>query len=178
MANTLTQLKDKVTSSDQYKKWEATNQNNIFSHFFTQINQNYVPTTAWDIAFYNTDSEKITVFTINEANEVVQKNTDDVFKQKQSQVHELKLTKETLDFTDSIVPCQKAIQESFPDLDPLRGNGFAILQSLQNDTKEEEEILATWNISFITKKLSFLNIKINANTGELISTKEHSMLQK
>ncbi len=171
-------LYDTIVNSETFHSWFAKNPKVQLSHFFAQINQNYIPTSAWDLGFFNPEDEKITVFTLNEANEIIQKNTDDVFKQKQAKVHTLdpKELDNFLDFKDSIVYCQKAIEDSFPGIDSLRGSGFAILQTLQDDTKEEESLLPTWNISFITKKLSFLNIKLEASSGKLISTKEHSMM--
>ena len=78
------ELYDTIVNSETFHSWFAKNPKVQLSHFFAQINQNYIPTSAWDLGFFNPEDEKITVFTLNEANEIIQKNTDDVFKQKQA----------------------------------------------------------------------------------------------
>ena len=98
------ELYDTIVNSETFHSWFAKNPKVQLSHFFAQINQNYIPTSAWDLGFFNPEDEKITVFTLNEANEIIQKNTDDVFKQKQAKVHTLdpKELDNFLDFKETI----------------------------------------------------------------------------
>ena len=161
-------LIDNLKASGVYKEWKQDHQNSICTHLFVQIDPDYAATSHWDIGFYEPDSAKVTVFTLNDAGKFEIKQTDDVFATKTKNIKALVLTKKTLDFPSIIPYSDKLIETEFSRIKNLRGNGFAILQTIDD--------VATWNISFITKQLTFLNLKLDAATGEKISTTNESVL--
>ena len=163
-------LINNLKSSEVYIEWANAHPNNICSHLFVQINPDYVAISHWDIGFFDQDTKKVTVFSLNDAGSFEIKQTDDVFATKTGKVEELKATKDTLDFPSIIPFATKTIQADFKSVENLRGNGFAILQTIKGET--------IWNISFITKQLTFLNLKLNAQTGEKITTSNESAIVK
>lgn len=158
----------KVKASDAYHEWVKEHPQNICSHFFVQINSDFAAISHWDIGFYDTEKQKVTVFSLNDAGNFEIKQTDDVFATKANTVEALNATGKTLDFTEVIPHATKLIQEEFKSVENLRGNGFAILQTVEAETM--------WNISFITKQLTFLNLKLDAETGAKISASNESAI--
>ena len=134
-----------------------------------QIDANFNSMGQWDIGYFDTNSKKVSVFTLNDAGNFEIKATDDVFASNANKVEELKLTAKTLDFPLIIPHSLKVIQQEYKNLENFLGNGFVILQTLEGQT--------VWNISFITKQLTFLNLKMDAETGtKVASSNESAML--
>lgn len=161
-------LVENLKQSDAYLTWLKDHPKTFCTHLFLQIKPDYSAMSHWDIGFYDPDTKKVTVFTLNDAGKFEIKQTDDVFATKAQKIEELKLTKETKDFPSIIPDANKVIETEFEKVKNLRGNGFAILQTLDG--------IATWNVSFITKQLTFLNIKLNAQTGEKLSASNESAI--
>ena len=157
-----------VKASDAYLAWVKEHPQHICSHFFVQINPDYAAISHWDIGFYDTEKKKVTVFSLNDAGNFEIKQTDDVFATKAQTVEELNVTEKTLDFPSIIPHATQCIQDKFKAVENLRGNGFAILQTVEGQT--------IWNISFITKQLTFLNLKLDAETGEAVSATNASAI--
>ena len=63
-------------------------------------------------------------------------------------------------------------KENYPSFFPkeVLGDGFLIVQSFQGKT--------LWNISFITKSLKFVNIKIDAGDGKVASHDSFGLIDK
>jgi hypothetical protein len=168
-ASAAQRLLQSLEKSSIFQSWQQTHQNSIASHFFMQINHEFNSTSQWDIGFYDQESKKVTVFTLNDAGNFEIKATDDVFATNANKVEQLKLTKDTLDFPLIIPPALKVIKDEYPNLQTILGNGFVILQTINNQT--------IWNISLITKQLTFLNLKLDAETGvKVASSNESAML--
>ncbi len=161
-------LIDNLKKSTAYLDWYKENPNTICTHLFLQIDPDYAATSHWDIGFYSPKSGKVTVFNLNDAGKFEIKQTDDIFATKTKKIDALVLTEKTLDFPSIIPYANKLIETEFTRIKNLRGNGFAILQTIEG--------VATWNISFITKQLTFLNLKLDAQTGDKISATNESAL--
>ena len=161
-------LVENLKKSEAYLTWFKEHSNSFCTHLFLQIKEDYSAMSHWDIGFYDPDTKKVTVFNLNDAGNFEIKQTDDVFATKAQKIEELKLTNKTKDFPSIIPDANKVIEKEFEKIKNLRGNGFAILQTLEG--------IATWNISFITKQLSFLNIKLDAQTGKKISASNESAI--
>ncbi len=157
-----------LESCEAFKQWHKDHKKSTPSHFFLQINEKYAATSAWDIGYYDSESNKVTVFTLNDAGKFEIKTTDDVFATKTTKIYPLVVDEKTLDFPLIIPHAEKLIAEEFSEVKNLRGNGFAILQNIDGKV--------VWNISFITKKLTFLNIKLDATTGEKIAASNESAI--
>ena len=112
----------------------------------------------WEIGFYEPKSERITVFACGEKVSV-KENEDEVFKKPEQKVEELDIKSVKTAFEKAVDVFAQNVEELFPKAG--RGDGFVILQSLEGK--------ALWNFTFITRDLKFINIKINAKTGEIDS---------
>ena len=121
----------------------------------------------WEVGYYSKDADKITVF-VSSANGFEIKPADDVFKKPDENVEALKLVDVKVSFSDAQIKAKEQYAALFPS--ESIGDGFVVLQSFKG------KIL--WNFSSISKTLKFLNVKIDAISGELASHQTISLVQK
>ena len=86
-------------------------------------------------------------------------DADEVFKKPEQRVEELEIDSVKIPFAKAVDVFADHVEELFPKAG--RGDGFVILQNLEQKP--------LWNFTFITQALKFINIKINAGTGEIDS---------
>ena len=158
MAPTPTEILKKVESSTPYSSWKKKHPQGYLSHFFCPITAYFQLKSEWEVGFYEPQSERITVFACGET-VTVKENEDEVFKKPEQKVEELKINLASIPYAKAVDVFAANIEELFPKAG--RGDGFVILQSLEQK--------ALWNFTFITKDLKFINLKINAKTGEVDS---------
>ena len=161
-------LLSSLEASETFKNWHKEHQSAFPSHFFLQIDPSYAAVSGWDIGYFDPNSKKVTVFTLNDAGKFDIKGADDVFATKTDTITALKVDKDTLDFPLIIPHAEKLVADEFAEVKNLRGNGFAILQNI------DKRII--WNISFITKQLTFLNLKLDAKTGVKVAASNESVM--
>lgn len=159
-----------LEDNSEFKKWKLDHPIAFISHLFTKINQDFDITERWDIGYFCQDKEKVTIFVKDDKNNFLLKNVDDVFKKKMDKVEPLNLSKAELNFQQAQNKVKSYLNDKFPNYQGLLGNGFVILQSLN------EKIV--WNFSIITKKMSMVNIKLSAVDGSFISKDEVNFLQQ
>ncbi|MEK6939503.1 MAG: hypothetical protein AABX31_02135 [Nanoarchaeota archaeon] len=148
----------KIEKSEKYLSWKKKHPQGYLSHFFCPISADCELKSEWEIGFYDPDSEKMTVFAYGETI-TVKENEDDVFKKPEQKVEELDMKSVKTAFEKAVDVFATNVEELFPKAG--RGDGFVILQNLEGK--------ALWNVTFITKDLKFINIKINAETGAVDS---------
>ncbi|MEK6900505.1 MAG: hypothetical protein AABX05_05255, partial [Nanoarchaeota archaeon] len=137
------------------------------SHFFCPITADCELKSAWEVGFYDQDTEKMTVFAYGEE-VTVKENEDDVFKKPDQIVEELKISSVSVVFPKAVDVFAEHVEEIFPKAG--RGDGFVILQTTDSKT--------LWNFTFITKSLKFINIKVNAETGSVESHMDMDLIDR
>lgn len=145
-----------VEGSKEYQAWKKKNPQGYLSHFFCPISADCELKSDWEIGFYAPNSEKMTVFACGEA-VTVKENDDDVFKKPEQRVEKLDIDSVKINFAKAAEVFGTQVEELFPKAG--RGDGFVILQNLDGKS--------LWNLTFITRDLKFINIKIDASTGEI-----------
>lgn len=148
----------KIENSKPYKSWKREHPQGYLSHFFCPITQDCELKGDWEIGFYDPDSEKMIVFTCAKS-VALKQNEDEVFKKPEQRVEELEIASVKTTFSKAVDIFASHVEELFPK--SCRGDGFVILQNLEQKT--------LWNFTFITRALKFINIKVNAKTGEIDS---------
>tara|TARA_Y100000310_G_scaffold324031_1_gene385338 strand:+ start:13271 stop:13768 length:498 start_codon:yes stop_codon:yes gene_type:complete len=137
------------------------------SHFFCPIDKELHSKGEWEVGFYNPDHNKITVFTKLGENFII-KPEDEVFKKEMDKVEKLELDKVKISYQS----CGEKFLEEIPNLFPneILGDGFIVLQELDGT--------ALWNFTLITKTLKFVNVKLNAENGKVVSHQAVELMQK
>ena len=135
----------------------------FLSHLFCQVDSTLVEKGDWEIGYYESDIDKIVTYVNGHI-----KNADDVFKKPGDKVEELKLDNVKIELEDAKKKFLSQVPELFPK--EILGDGFIILQTIDGKTD--------WNFTLITKSLKFLNIKINATSGEVDEHQAVELMQK
>ena len=155
----------KLIESQIFLDWQKENPEDYLVHFYSQLDNSFKPNTDWEIGFYNPETDKITIFIVG--SEISLKPQDEAFK-KEGKVDKLDLDKTNVDFDQSIEEFKKIKDEKYSA--ELTLNGFIILQNFQNKLM--------WNVSYALKSMNILNVKINAETKEIISDQSINFIQK
>jgi hypothetical protein len=157
----LSQLKE----SEIYNDWIKENSDSFLSHFFCQLDSEFNPKSEWEIGIYS--NNKITVFVpIKQGFEL--KPADEIFKKPNSEVEPLKVDDIKLDLDQAL----NIFKENFPKFfaKEVLSDGFLILQTYNDKT--------VWNFTFITKQIRFINLKVDAGSGEIVSHDTVNLVQQ
>jgi len=155
----LKQLYEKVTKSKCFDSF------GYLAHFFVMLDDKFEPSEDWQVGFYNKDTKEVESFTAGKEVTVIEKSK--AFRKDDKAVLELSLEKVKVDFKKALEIAKKFQEEKYSSQPPKQA--IVILQNLDS--------VITWNITFITFTYSTLNIKINAETGEVYSDDFGSLLQ-
>lgn len=166
MPNPVKSCKDLKTSKI-FHDWKKEHKKAFLSHFFFPLDENISLKGQEEIGFFDSDEEKIYVF-ISAGKDFVLKPADEVFKKEETVVEELDLKELKVDFDKAKDICASKITKFFPE--EKKKDGFVVLQTLDQKT--------LWNFTFITATLKFINVKINAETGELDSKQQINLVAK
>ncbi len=161
------ELLQELSKDELYRQWIAHHSPAYLSHFFCPIDADYHEKAQWEIGFYDPAAKKITVF-VPRPGTVEIKPADDVFQKEPAAIERLEVEKVTIDLEQAIPLCQQALQDYFPN-EPLV-EGFLILQTFQ------DTIL--WNFTFMAKTFRFVNVKIDAQTGSVVTHQQVDLVEK
>lgn len=157
-----------LANNSLFKDWKKQHPQSFLSHFFCQLDSQFKVKSSWEIGYFNSETEKITIFTELEKNNFAIKPEDEVFKKKTAKVEKLDLEKVKISFQKAEEICKENLPKLFPP--EKAGDGFVVLQTLEQK--------ALWNFTFISKTLKFLNIKINAENGQVASHQKVEVVSK
>ena len=159
-------LLQKLTTDTLFNDWSSHHTQAFLSHYFCQLNTQLEPVNCWEIGFYDPASRRITVFVVNQHIEI--KPEDEVFQQNDTAIEKLELDRVKVSLEEAEDLFQKNFFNFFPKAQ--LGDGFLILQSLNQKV--------VWNFTFMDKRLKFLNLKINAESGGIEDHQEIDLVQK
>jgi hypothetical protein len=144
----------RLEESSTFKKWVEKNRDNYLSYAFCELSP---AKDEWQIGYYNEKEEKVTTFIIGDSIGMVP--PQDVFKEKGAKVNKVNLDKVKLSFSEIVDRASEFQKEKYPAEDSDRA--IAILQNI-------EGVGTVWNITFVTKAFKTLNMKLGAETGEVV----------
>lgn len=156
-----------LTKDELFQVWQEKHPRAFLSHFFSPLDVNCNLLSVWEIGYFDIDTNKITVFISGKKNFAI-KPADDVFKKESTDVEELKLDSVSLLFDKAVQICKENLPLLFPKEN--LSNGFVILQTMENKP--------LWNFTFISRSLKFINLKINAASGEIETHQAIELVQK
>ncbi|MBI4453206.1 hypothetical protein HY636_01030 [Candidatus Woesearchaeota archaeon] len=144
------QLVKKIELSEEFREFKKKEPKAYLVHVFQMTNANT------NIGYYSTESQK--VFTFEDTGNEIRMEEQPAFQEIQHDLKELKLSKVAFD-SDKAIEIALGIQKEKYAREIINQN-ILILQHL--------DIGLVFNITFITAAFNTLNIKINAETGEVI----------
>ena len=140
---------EKVKKSRQFGNF------GYLAHFFVMLDNKFEQTEQWQIGFYKKQTREIESFVLSEPVTAVEKSR--AFTHDSKDVQELDLSKVKIEFKRAIEIANKFQEQNYKGQPPRQV--IVILQCLDSIT--------TWNITFITYAYSTLNMKINAESGDV-----------
>lgn len=146
-----------VHETKEFKEFKKKSPNSYLCAGFLLIET--LDNTPWQMDYYCPD-RKIMATIILKGKEAELKETDQISLSKEG-VTELNLEKVDYDFEDALKVIDKLLNEKYQG-----HKANKIITVLQNMKGNE-----TWNITYLTNQFHVLNVKINAESGELISEK-------
>ncbi|MFT4311026.1 MAG: hypothetical protein ACMXX7_00175 [Candidatus Woesearchaeota archaeon] len=154
----LKQELEKITNSKDYQEYIKTT-----DAYLTHISkiQEKNSEDNWEFGFYEPKTDKITVF---ETNPIKRRQADETLKKEDKVVEALDLDEVNIGFEDSILIADNHAKEK---KETLITKKIIILQKL------DKKIV--WNLTYITTSFKLLNIKISADTGEIVNSNLYSI---
>ena len=154
---------EKLEKSRDFCEWKKSNEKAHLSYAMCMLEDS--SKNQWKIGYYNIPNDKTTTFSIGQ--NINLENEEEVFKKEETVMRELRLEHLKLSLKEAIHLADEFKKEKFPKELPVKK--IAIAQHLDNAGE-------IWNITYITKALNVLNMKINANTGKVVSSDIESVL--
>jgi hypothetical protein len=152
---------EKLENSDIYKRWKKENKHCYLCSGFSMMQKEQKP---WKIGYYNDKTHKIFTFVIE--NEIREEQEDEIFQKENVKINPLDVKKINFDIFEATVIANNIQKEKYKGNDPIQIIG--IVQNLG-----EQQI---WNMILITQAFNTINVKIDAESGDVIEHKINSMM--
>jgi len=154
----------KLEESPEYKDWKKSSEHSFLSHmiFFVEGDT----TTETQVGFYNEKRNKVKSFTMSETT-IMGLPEDEVFKKEEDKVYPVDLSKVMLDLQKASDEAENVQKKNYPKHIPIKK--IIVLQNINGDN--------IWNIIYVTANFQTLNIKLDAETGNLIEHKLVDLIQ-
>lgn len=149
-----------VESSEEFKSIDS-------DHYLVHVFRMMGPEQSEDcqIGYYNKKIDKIIVFDYNDGN-ITATPPQEAFKEK-NYIAALDLSKVKVTMDEALNKAQQVVKNNYPA--HLLSKAIVLLQKLP-------EFGQIWNITVITHTFNVINIKINAETSEVIKHTMESLL--
>jgi hypothetical protein len=146
----------KLHEHETFTNWRKDNPDHTLAHGFFMIDPKVK--SEWQIGYYSPHDDRIVTFTIDEANTVVMNPPSEVFK-KEAKVKALDPTQVTKDAEHAVHIAKNLQQTKYKGHEPTQ-----IMVLLQHLDRGQ-----VWNISMITQTFSIVNVKIDAQSNEVVA---------
>jgi len=152
----------KIEESDIFKDWKKDNPQAELAHVFASVEEEK---EEFEVGYYNKETNKITSFS---SGDTIQKMPEsEIFKKENDKLKLLDLAKINITFKEASEKAEELQKEKYPVESAVKK--FIVLQNL--------DVGQVYNITYVTKTLKTLNIKIDSNKGDVISDELISIVQ-
>lgn len=152
--NKLQQVLKLVEDSDVFKNWHKKHANFYLCAFFRNIGN--MDNIEWQVHYYWPENDTITVFSVGAEINIVEEDSL-ILKRNDEKVEELKLDNINVDLLRALEIADNYIKENYPKEEIVKR--LIILQKLKR---------IVWNITCMTLSVNLLNVKLDAESGEVI----------
>ncbi|MEK6903265.1 MAG: hypothetical protein AABW64_01290 [Nanoarchaeota archaeon] len=144
----------RVESSKVFTYWQKENEDSYLSSFFKIIEDQ--EKDWWQVDFYSPKKDNITSFLIEQDVKIVGKDSK-IFKKDHEIINKLNLAAVQITDQKAMQIAHELMQEKYKELKATKK--IVILQNIKT---------TLWNISFITSGLKLLNVRIDAESGDVL----------
>lgn len=142
-----------LEKSEVFRKWRKQNQKSYLSYGFVMLPEDGI----WRIGYYHPDNNEVTSFVVSD--EIAEEPNDEAFNKPDSTVRELKLENIKIPIETALNTAENLRKEKYKKEVPLKS--VVIIQN-------HEELGNIWNITYISQSFKALNIKVDANAGNVL----------
>ncbi len=157
-------LLSSLEQSDSFISWKKEHPDTFVSHFFVPISSSFQTKSSWEIGYFIVPTKKVTTFVKSGDTWSIKSADQLVAHTGSNEVTALDISSVTISFDDALLKAKEYMEKEFPGSLGILGDGFCILQHFKDTV--------LWNISFITKKLTMINVKLSALDGTFVSKDE------
>lgn len=156
-------LKKDIEETPRFKDWKQNNPDSYFvSAFF--IGEDYFPkSNQWQLDFYEPNKDRVVSFVYGADSPLKE---EEIFKKSKDKIPELVLDVIKVDLEKAIDNVEKIKKAKHPGETATKK--LFILQVLEGKS--------VWNITYISSAFNILNIKIDAQSGDVLSESFSSVL--
>ena len=160
----LTTLIAKLRETDKFKQWQKKNPSAKLVHLFLMLDPG--TDVKYDIGFYDLKKKLMTSFIVDDKLDNIEiSESNEIFTPDKSTIKPLDESRIKIHFEEACAKCNALQQEKYKQHAPMKE--VVILQNL--------EAGQVWNITYITKTFQTLNMKVDAETGEIVEDKLHQI---
>lgn len=146
----------------EFSKWKKAHPDSFLCHCFKMYDD--PNKDEWQIGYYNPD-DKITTFIVAE-NSVKVMEESEVFKKPGTKVNQLNIDDIKCDEQTALETAKDIVKKKYPN--EMISKEILIIQNL--------EIGSVFNITFVTKSLNTINIKIDTITKKILEDRITSLM--
>lgn len=144
---------------DLFKEFISLNDKFYLGHIYTMSGADNA--ASLEFGFYNEDTDKIVVF---ETSPLRKRDEEEAFKEGRT-INLLDLSSVKVSLEEALEIAEKTRKEKYPS--EIIYKSIMILQNIGTQV---------WNITLISMSFNIINIRIDAETGEVLQTNIHSIM--
>ena len=153
---------ERVTNTEMFTTWKEENKKAYVCSLFKIIGEGETP--GWQVDFYNPTNDTISSFIADDDVEMVGKDSK-IFKESNVKISKLDVKKVKIGVHEALNKVSLIKNEKYPNEVPTKK--IVILQNVKG---------IMWNLSFMTTSFNILNVKINAESGNVIEESLKSLM--
>lgn len=158
------QLLAGLRDTAKFKGWQSKNPDAKLVHVFMMLEPG--ADVKYDIGFFDFGKELMTSFVIDDSFSNVEINeSKEVFTKDKQSIKPLEEDRIKLSFKDAFEISHKVQKEKYKQHEPIKE--IIILQNL--------DVGQVWNITYVTKTFETLNIKVDAESGNVVEDGLHKI---
>ena len=158
----ITTLKE-LESGKEFKEWQKSHKEHYLVHAFKLLDE--PNKNIWQIGYYDKSSDTITTFVVESGKDTKIIPDLEVFKEEKHPIKELDVKKVKVNPQQALDTAATFLKKEFPAESPIKT--ILILQSIEQGH--------VYNISFITRSMSTINIKISSEDGSVVEHHKFSL---
>lgn len=151
----------KVESSKAYKQFIKANPEYSLAHCFTMF-QEGDKEHKWEMGYYSGKTDKLVVFETSP--KVLMRDAEDALK-REGTINKLDISKVKVSLTRALEVCSELLSKEYPGKSVTKN--IIVLQNLERQM---------FNVTLVTISFDIINIKIDAETGEVIDHNLQSIM--
>lgn len=146
---------DRLEGSSEFSIWRKANKEAYLAHAFTMREAGGLE--GWQLGYFNRSSQRVTIFEMEK--EIIVQPESEVFKREETEVKALELARVKIGAEEAIEIAGRLCKEDYPQI--ISSKQIVILQNI--------ELGQLWNITFVSRTMDVLNIKVDAENGNVLS---------